>query len=146
MFSFRWTLVMRATLKQIHRQNPNKKHRLLRRGPHRELSKTLRGARIHLQREFCHKDRRGQARRALWCLGPAPLRMTRLSSAGQPGQEEDEPGGTWAGQKQIQWKSQTKWGPLMKISQKLLTSVLNSLGRQTPNTTLPQLITLVSIL
>lgn len=108
MFSFRWILVMRVTLKQIRRQKLNKKHSLLRKGPHEELSKTLKGPRIHLQREFCHKDRREAVRRALRCLEPAPLRTTRLSSAGQPGQEEDEPRETRAGQKEIQWKSQTK--------------------------------------
>lgn len=85
---------MRVTLKQIHRQNPNQKHRLRRRSPHTELSKTLKGPRNHLQREFCHKDRREAARRALRRLEPAPLRTTRLSSAEPPAQEEDEPEGT----------------------------------------------------
>lgn len=138
MFSLRWTLVMRATLKQMHSQNPSKKHRLLRRGLHKELSKTLKRPRIHLPRELYHKGRPEAGRRAPPCLKSALLRTTRLSR--QLRQEEGEPGGTWAGRKEIRWKSQTKWGPLMKNSQRFWTSVSNSWGHQMPKTTLPQLI------
>lgn len=80
---------MRATQKQLHRHHQNKKHK---QDLHKELSKTLKGPRIHLQRKFCPKDRPEEVRRAQRCLEPAPLRTTRPSPAGQPRQGEDEVG------------------------------------------------------
>ncbi|TNM88995.1 hypothetical protein fugu_005249 [Takifugu bimaculatus] len=77
----RWSLVMRATQKQLHRHHQNKKHK---KDLHKELSQTLKGPRIHLQRKFCPKDRPEEVRRAQRCLEPAPLRTTSPSPAGQP--------------------------------------------------------------
>lgn len=96
---------MRATQKQLHGHQQDKKHK---KDLHKKLSKTLKGPRIHLQRTFCPKDRPEEVRKAQRCLEPAPLRTTSPSCAGQPRHGEDEAGGIRPGLRKIQWKSQTK--------------------------------------